>query len=261
MAENGEQAPAPTSRAPWWRRWWMIVIWAVLGLILLMVVCSVAVIASMPEASAPAAAPTPPIAEVQAERAPTWEQCQPFAENFHDADRRFQLAAVERNYEVHPAAQTLEHLWQPVVVDHAEAELGRRYAEGTGLVLDAAAMMPKTLEDMPDGCHEYPDQWDAIGAAMVSPTWEGCHERRAIAREAIPEYTRYGYSNEASDVLDKLRDESSGVDAAVAYEVLGELIYADHLQMQEAAKASLISLCGPTEWQKAAEELSDSGPQ
>ena len=76
MAENGEQAPIPTSRAPWWRRWWMIVIWGVLGLFLLLLTCGlIGGITSDPEASAPATrvvhTPVPIAAIVVPTQAPT----------------------------------------------------------------------------------------------------------------------------------------------------------------------------------------------
>lgn len=218
-----------------------------LSIIALLVACQ-----PSDSAAAPISTLTP-----QPEPTPTWAQCQPFAQNFHDAALRSDLAIAELNDVVGRSAFTLELTYQPVVIDHAEAKLGLRYAEGTGAAQDANAVIVETLTDMPQGCQEYGDQWDALGAEMESPTFEQCSERSKVAREAIPEHTRWLYAEEAAAVLDKLADESSGVDTDVAYEVLGELIYADHRQMQEAAKASLISLCGATEWQQAAEELRD----
>ena len=62
MAETGEQTPTPANRAPWWGRWWMIVIWVLGGVVatlLALVVIGISV--AEPEVSAPAAPsiPTP----------------------------------------------------------------------------------------------------------------------------------------------------------------------------------------------------------
>ena len=248
MADNS------TGRDSWWRRFWMIVAWATLSMVVLMVACSPT---TAPEPVVPAAPTANPTSTAALEEpTPTWEECQPFARDFHDAAHSSNVAIAELNYEVLRAALTLEHVWEQVVVDHAEAKLGSRYAKGTWAVRDANVMIDKALEDMPHGCFEYSDQWDALRAAMESPTLEQCSERRTIARDAIPERTRWLYAEEASRVLDKLEDPSSGVDTAVAYEVLGELIHADHRQLQEGAKVSLISLCGAMEWEQASAELS-----
>ena len=225
------------------------------GLLFLGLVAIVLLVACQPSAPIPISTPTPQ----EPERAPTWEECEPFARKLYDAAHRSDLAIAERNHAVHRSALTLENTWQPVVVDHAEVQLGVQYAKGTWAAQEANATIEETIANMPQGCPNHAVQWDALGAAMESPTFEQCSERREIAREAIPEHTRWVYAEEAFGVLDKLADKSSGVDAGVAHEVLGELIYADHRQLQEAAKAQLISLCSAAEWEKGAEELRGLG--
>ena len=177
--------------------------------------------------------------------------------DYHGASRRMALAMALRSSEVHITARALEYARTQIEVDHREAVLGKAWAKDTWAAQDELPTKMRILvDDMPGPCDkEYPEQWDAIGASMESPTYERCDELTEIAREAILEHSRYPYANQVIDVMDKLADESSGIDTDVAYEVLGELVYADHLQLQEGAKAALISLCGAAEWQMAAEEL------
>lgn len=260
---------APLRAPPWWRQW------GVIGTLAFIAVAAVCTIAYWSTSADPAASPdagttpaaaitsptsTPTIAATPTEPAPTWEQCQPFAHDFHDAVRRSDLAVAERNAEISRSALTLEHLWRPAVVDHAEAKLGKRFAEGSAAIQDANSAVGASLQGMPHACYDYAAQWDDVAASMTSPAFEDCGERSDIAREAIPEHTRWAYAQEAIAVLDKLEDPSSRVDVDVAYAVLGELLYADHVQMQEAARASLITRCDAVEWETAAEELSALEP-
>ena len=203
------------------------------------------------------------VAAVPAEPALAWEECRPFARDYHAASRRMALGLALRRSEVAIAARTLEFLRREIEVEWVQAELGEKWAKDTFAFQDELSTMTAILvDDMPGQCDgEYPERWAEVGASMESPTYERCDELANIAREALPEDRGYMYVFEMLDVMDKLENKSSVIDTDVAYEVLGELVYADHLQLQEGAKASLISLCDSAEWKKAAQELAAAGPR
>ena len=197
----------------------------------------------------------------ETEPLPAWEVCEPFALDFYDATRRHSRAGAKRSHSDIKSAVTLEYMREPVLIDQHEARWGKKYAESTSTLLEIAGEVEDMLDDMPHRCFEYAHQWDELRTATESPIFEECRERQALARESIPDIERWTYLNEVFDVMDKLLDKSSVVDADVAHEVIGELLYADYLLMQDAAKASLVSLCSATEWEQAAAQLSPLRPQ
>ena len=207
--------------------------------------------------STPTPEPTPSPTFVMAGPTPTWPECRPLTIEFHEARRRLQIADAERTSAIHGFAFIIDQIIfrQPDVVDYQEADMGRQYVADSLLVENAMAAMTQTITNTPFECFHYFEQREAVAAAMESPTMKDCSERRDLAHAALPQGTLAYHTDQMAAVRDKLDDGSSGVDPDVAYEVIGEHLYAYYREMQKAAKAASFKLCDSVAWARAAEEL------